>query len=695
MTAAVSSAQRDEVVQAFEALVSGIEPTSQDGLTFDFLVSTADFTHGRGDLFVAAGLGRALAARGHGVRLSGVGDWYRSRSQDTVVVAMVAGTEIDRIPGGPAVIAWVRNRTDDWVTTPALTLCDSVVTSSELSRREIERHYDGPTGVCRIGFDPDLFFDGGGPRAVAAVSTANHWGGHRVVHEALLHLSEQEIAVDWYGVDRSGHEALSGIHRGELEYFDVPSVYRGARVTIDDMQDNSLDHGNLNSRLFEALACGSLVVVNSGLGLAEAGLGDVPVYRSSAELEEIIGRASAGEYDTLAKDLHDRVVREHSFACRAETFEALARAAVEARDERVRRASTVVNFFPDYSSTNPYQTLLYGALSQFGAVAVPRRDIFNGPVARDGHDGRRLDGQVLHLHWLNGIVQPGRNLQEAFYRLDRFKREMNDLVYRGVRIVWTVHNTLAHELTYRFLEIELSQFVADIADVVHVMTPATLAETRDLYQIPAEKVVVVEHPSFDGCYPELLDRGAARTRLSMQDDDVSVLFFGGIRPYKGVPLLLDAFEIAAAADARLRLDVAGGLGNTMNRSVVARMEELPRVVAHVRFIDDAELHVFLRAADYLVLPYENILNSGSLMLATTFGLPLVAPKLGQLKELDGAPFVEFFEAGSAPSLAAALERATVTLRSDEARRAAREFADRKPPKKIASKFARSILGMGS
>ncbi|GAA1731085.1 hypothetical protein GCM10009809_28260 [Isoptericola hypogeus] len=690
MTAVVRTSRARAVTAEYEALVAGVAPVADQGLEFDFLVSTVDFSHGRGDLFVAAGLARALVARGHGARLSDQPEWYRARDVGTVVVVMVAGADVRRIPAVATRVAWIRNRTSDWLRSPGLGLYDAVISSSELSRREVLRTFDGPTGVCRIGFDPDLFSDEGCARAVAAVSTANHWGGHRVVHEALLHLSQRDVPVDWYGVDRSGREALSSVHRGELAYVDVPDVYRAARVTVDDMQDSSLDHGHLNSRLFEALACGSLVVVNSGLGLAEAGLDGVPVYRSAAELEEIVERAAAGEYDTLTKDLHQRVVREHSFAARAEQFEALARDAIAAHPERASR--TVVSFFPDYSSTNPYQTLLYGGLGAHDALAVPAHDVLDHPVPGDAHDGGSLAGQVLHLHWLNGIVQPGRNLPEAFDRLEAFKRAMTELVERGARIVWTVHNALAHELTYRFLELELSEFVAEIADVVHVMSPATLTETRDLYRIPPEKVVLVEHPSFDGCYPELLDRPAARERLSMNDDDVAVLFFGGIRPYKGVPLLLDAFEIAAAADARLRLDVAGGLGNTMNKAVVERMLELPRVVPHVGFVESAAVHQFLRAADLMVLPYETILNSGSLMLATTFGVPVVAPRLGQLRELDGARFVEFFEAGSAESLAEALQRAVVTLRTPEARRAARRYADDRRPDRLAADFADAVLG---
>jgi glycosyltransferase involved in cell wall biosynthesis len=675
------------VIAEYEALVGGVPVRDPRGIEFVFLVSADDFSHGRGDLFVAAGLARALVSRGHGATLAGPSDWFVPRSPQAVVVVMIADTDVRRIPAGPTVVAWVRNRTDDWAATPGLALCDAVVTSSEVSRREIARTYDGPTGVCRLAYDPQLFFDDGRDRSVVAVSTANHWGGHRAVHEALLHLASRDVPVEWYGVDRSGREPLSRIHRGALGYFDIPEVYRSARLTVDDLQDSSLSHGHLNSRLFEALACGSLVVTNSALGLAEAGLDGVPVYRSAGELESIIERAAAGQLDALAKDLQQRVVGSHTFSHRAPVFEELARVAVDAHQQR--RTRRVVNFFPDYSATNPYQHLLYGALPEKGALAVPSADIFDHPVARD--DGGSLEGQVLHLHWLNGIVQPGQNLREAFDRLDRLKDVLRGLVDRGLRVVWTVHNSLAHELTHRFIEIELSAFVAEIADVVHVMTSETLAATADLFPIPEEKVVLVEHPSFDGCYPELLDRATARERLGIHDDEIALLFFGGIRPYKGIPLLLDAFETAAAADARLSLHIAGGLGATMGRDVVDRVNDTPRVVPHIGFVPESDVHQYLLAADVMVLPYESILNSGSLMLAATFGLPVIAPRMGQLVELEDSSFVEFFDAGSAECLARAIDRAVVRLRREEARDDARLYAASRRPDVISESFATSVL----
>lgn len=685
----MAKVERSQVIREYEDLVRGV--AGKDGQpTYYFLVASAAFSDGRGDLFVAAGLGRALAARGCGVVLVDKPDWYTERPAGSIVVSMVADTDIRRIPGKCTVIAWIRNRTDEWLASPAFDLYDGVLTSSELSRREVERTFDGPTDVCRIGFDPDLFYPDGDVRDIRVATTANHWGSDRGVHVSMRALAAVGTDVAWYGIDRSNDPVLAGINRGALEFFDVAAIYRRSMVTIDDLHDVSIGYGNLNSRIFEALACGSLVVTNSALGLAEAGLEGVPVYRSADDLVQIVSAAATGAYDQTLEELIDNVRTNHSFEVRAVVFEEFGRRTL---DEHARRSSRpTLHVYPDYSSTNPFQTLLYQEARKRGTVA-PVIDIFNVPIARD--PGGELTGHTLHLHWLNGVVQPGADLYEAFYRLGRFQDMIRAVKERGARIVWTVHNAMPHEVTYYFVERELYEFVAEEADVIHVMSVETAAATADLYPLPPEKTVVVEHPSFADAYPQMFDRPMARRRLGVHDDEISFLFFGAIRDYKGIPRLLDAFEIVSDSDARMRLDVAGGLGRTTTRGLAERMAAMGRVFPHIGFVDPADVQKYLVAADIFVLPYDNILNSGTAMLAATFGLPVVAPRLGQLKELEGEDWIEFFEPGSHESLAQAMERSAGTLRNDGARSAALSFAQQRDPETVARRFALDILGWES
>ena len=213
---------------------------------------------------------------------------------------------------------------------------------------------------------------------------------------------------------------------------------------------------------------------------------------------------------------------------------------------------------------------------------------------------------------------------EAF---DSFKEE-------GGKFAWTVHNVMPHESTFHDLEVHLRQELADRADLVHIMCEATVDEIGDLYRLPPDRTLVLPHSSYIGVYPDAADRQISRDRLGVDPEDVVVLALGGIRPYKGLDRLLEAFERAVRRERRLRLVVAG------KTWPFAELDELsdafrshPRVIANFNEILPTDLQHFYKASDVAVIPQRVVLNSGALLLAYTFGLPVIAPRSGCVAEL--------------------------------------------------------------
>lgn len=361
--------------------------------------------------------------------------------------------------------------------------------------------------------------------------------------------------------------------------------------------------------VFDLLAAGTRPVLASRLGLGDLGL-DL-----------------GGDDDDDTGRLTDLVHRDHTWTARATT---LIDVLEHLRADRTRSAGVrgpIVGFFPDFRATNPYQAMLYGALPGNGIRLAPLRRPTEQVVARD--DGGDLLGRVLHVHWTSAVVQVATTPEEAAERLDRFRALVRDLKDRGGRLVWTVHNVLPHECPFPELEVELCRLLAAEADVVHVMCPETPALTSPHYELDPQRVVVVPHSSYTGVYADVISRAEARRRLGVRDHDVALLALGGIRTYRGLDVLLSAFESLLEWDVRVKLLVAGRPGPSPE---VARWQEQcerhPRVVARFQHIPDADLQVWLRAADIAVLPYRAILNSGAFKLAETFGLPIVAPRDG-------------------------------------------------------------------
>ncbi|MDQ2965949.1 MAG: glycosyltransferase family 4 protein, partial [Chloroflexota bacterium] len=116
----------------------------------------------------------------------------------------------------------------------------------------------------------------------------------------------------------------------------------------------------------------------------------------------------------------------------------------------------------------------------------------------------------------------------------------------------------------------------------------------------------------------------------------------------------------------------------------------PFVSLHARKIPGDEMQVFLRAADIAVLPYLRSLNSGVLMLALSFGIPVVAPAVGGIAEVVTPEIGRTFVPGDRESFVAALIAAD-ELRTPEAREAALRAARRYDPARLSAEFSRGVV----
>jgi glycosyltransferase involved in cell wall biosynthesis len=691
------------LVEEYAALGAGARSHGVRGHVV-LAVYTSDTSLGRGDVYVAAGLGRELVRRGFGVTLLPRDRWADPPPAD-LVVAMLPTFDPTRVPAGTPVVAWVRNETDAWAASPFLQVYDRVLSSSSLSlARLAERTTRTGEQPLPIGADTELFTgDARAPRLPAAVVTANMWGRHRDVHRAMADVPDDADLL-WLGAAAELPARLRRWYAGKVDYFDLPEVYRRHLAVVDDLNHTTLPYGSANSRLFEGLAAGALPVTNSRLGLAELGLDDVPSYRTGDDLDAVLRELRADRERTaeLTERLAAVVRARHSWFRRTDTFlelvgdllPATARLAtpvapapapmVVANPRRRPR----VAFFPDYRITNPYQDLLYGALAEDRVPHVPVENLrkhLRGLLREES-----LVGEVLHVHWTGPALQGLWGPHEAYLSLQHLKDQLDRFVELGGTLVWTVHNVLPHEIRHVTAEIEWCRYLARTAHVIHVMSSETFAAAREYYELPPERTHVIDHCSFVGVYPDWVSRSAARRRLGMRDHDIGLFAPGGIRVYKGLDRLLTVFERMSADDPRLVLMVAGKRGRYFpgQEEWERRCESNPQIVSSFEYVPDDQLQVWCRAADVAVLPYRGILNSGAFHLATTFDLPVVAPRDGAIVEQEHHEFVELFDPSSPRDLQRAVERAVQRWVRDPEPPAVRprEVAVQHPPEQMARRF---------
>ncbi|MBX5469654.1 MAG: glycosyltransferase family 4 protein [Thermoleophilaceae bacterium] len=213
--------------------------------------------------------------------------------------------------------------------------------------------------------------------------------------------------------------------------------------------------------------------------------------------------------------------------------------------------------------------------------------------------------------------------------------------------VFTAHNVVAHDAPRGYERARRRLLRAMDAVVVHSEFGA--AQMRERLGVPPERVRVIHHGAFD-YLTRLRQERPLPSELGGAEGPVA-LFFGLLRPYKGVDVLLEAWRAVTGAE----LWIAGMPRMPLEplRRAAARAAAPVRFVP--RFVTDPEIPALFRRADVIVLPYREIDQSGVLYTALAFGKPIVASAVGgfvEVAERHGA--ARLVPPGDAEALAAAL-----------------------------------------
>jgi glycosyltransferase involved in cell wall biosynthesis len=142
------------------------------------------------------------------------------------------------------------------------------------------------------------------------------------------------------------------------------------------------------------------------------------------------------------------------------------------------------------------------------------------------------------------------------------------------------------------------------------------------------------HPLFDN-YGEKIDRNEAITKLKLNPSDSFLLFFGFIRGYKGLDLLIEAFSDKRLRNRNLKLIVAGEFyeDDTPYKTLVKTAQLENDVIFYDHFIKDNEVNLFFGAADLVVQPYKSATQSGVTQIAYFFEKPMLVTDVGGLREI--------------------------------------------------------------
>lgn len=201
----------------------------------------------------------------------------------------------------------------------------------------------------------------------------------------------------------------------------------------------------------------------------------------------------------------------------------------------------------------------------------------------------------------------------------------------GIPSYSIVHNALPHER--HIGDAWLTSFFVRACDGFVVLSDAVAADLRPLRRSESA-VQQIDHPLY-ARFGDAIPSGDARAALDLPSDAPLLLFFGFIRDYKGLDVLLQALPRIWDALPDVHLVVAGEAYDTLERyhDLLHGHERRPQVHWHTRYIPSEAVPQYFSAADLVVQPYRSATQSGVAQIAFHFDMPMVLTDVGGLAEI--------------------------------------------------------------
>ncbi len=284
-----------------------------------------------------------------------------------------------------------------------------------------------------------------------------------------------------------------------------------------------------------------------------------------------------------------------------------------------------------YSFSLQYPSFLFPGTTQYSDEPAPENlRIFS------------VINSVNPLNWIrvgNSIRKERPDIVVVRYWLPFMAPALGTILRRikknkHTRIICIADNIIPHE--HRPGDKAFTKFFLKRCDAFITMSEQVM---NDLLKFVRDKPMkLVPHPLYDN-FGEIISKIEAREKLKIKTDELIILFFGFIRKYKGLDILLDAMKIIKEnfklQISNLKLLIAGEFYDDEKPYLqqINRLGIIDDVILRTDFIPDSEVKYYLCAADAVIQPYRNATQSGVTPLAYYFEKPMIVTNVGGLPSL--------------------------------------------------------------
>lgn len=198
------------------------------------------------------------------------------------------------------------------------------------------------------------------------------------------------------------------------------------------------------------------------------------------------------------------------------------------------------------------------------------------------------------------------------------------------KIICIADNIIPHE--HRPGDKVLTKYFLKSCDAFITMSEKVMKHLRSFEK--KKPALLVPHPLYDN-FGEIISKIDARKHLGLPEDQKIILFFGFIRKYKGLDLLLEAMADTRIRQSEIKLMVAGEFYEDKKKyhEQIAQLGISDQLILKTDFIPDSEVKYYLCAADAIIQPYRSATQSGVTPLAYHFEKPMIVTNVGGLPSL--------------------------------------------------------------
>lgn len=201
---------------------------------------------------------------------------------------------------------------------------------------------------------------------------------------------------------------------------------------------------------------------------------------------------------------------------------------------------------------------------------------------------------------------------------------------RSVKVVAITDNIIPHErrpgdrMLVKYFTSSVDAFVAMSDSVLRDLSLFDKVKPREYYP----------HPLYDN-FGDVVSKKTAKQKLGLDESYGYLLFFGFIRDYKGLDLLLEAMSNFIVSDLRIKLLIAGEFYGDEDKykELISKLRIADKLVLSTHFIPNSEVYLYFCASDIVVQPYKNATQSGVTQIAYHFDKPMITTRVGGLSEM--------------------------------------------------------------